>query len=147
MKKIGNKGFTLVELIATVVLLALVMGIGAYSITNVINNSREKDYQLLIKNIKDSVELYYQECKFVDNNCDSEITLGYLVTNGYLKGNALGKDNDGKDNNLGLVNPKDEKDILSCMIRYTYSSGKIVIEYASQNSTNSCPTKNDYASN
>ena len=133
INRINSKGFTLVELIATIVLLALVMGIGSYSITTVIKNSREKDYSLLIKNIKDAVEGYYQECKFVNNNCDNEITLGYLVKNGYLKGN--GTDSSGA---MILVNPNDEVDISSCRISYTYSNGKITV--TAVNPTGSCPT-------
>ena len=44
MGRMNRKGFTLVELIATSVLLSLMMGIGAYSITNVIKSSKEKDF-------------------------------------------------------------------------------------------------------
>ena len=64
MKCLKNtKGFTLVELIATIVLLSLVMGIGAFSITQIIKSAKEKDYKLLIENINNAAELYYQECK------------------------------------------------------------------------------------
>ena len=44
MKKLDNKGFTLVELIATIIVLSIVLGIGAYSMIGLIENSREKDY-------------------------------------------------------------------------------------------------------
>ena len=37
-----KKGFTLVELIATIVILALVMGISTYSISAIINNANIK---------------------------------------------------------------------------------------------------------
>ena len=40
MKRLNNKGFTLVELLAVVVILALVMGIAASSMLGVMNNSR-----------------------------------------------------------------------------------------------------------
>ena len=93
MNKLNSRGFTLIELIATIVLLSLVMGIGAYSITSIINKSREKDYEFLIMNIRDSVMGYYQECKFVNNNCVYEMDLGYLVRNGYLKGNNISGEN------------------------------------------------------
>ena len=42
----NNLGFTLVELIATIVILALVMGISTYSISAIINNAKEKNYEL-----------------------------------------------------------------------------------------------------
>ena len=83
MSKLNNKGFTLIELLATVILLSIVVGIAGYSITAVIEKSKEKDYQLLVKEIKNSVELYYQECRYVNNNCDSSISLGFLVKGKY----------------------------------------------------------------
>lgn len=131
MNKMNNKGFTLVELIATIVLLSLVMGLGAYSITAVIKKTREKDYQLLIENVNNAVELYYQECRFVSDNCADEITLGYLVTNGYLKGNGTNS-----DDSLTLVNPNDGKNITGCVIKYTYNGE---MELVAVNPTGSCP--------
>lgn len=132
MKRLGNKGFTLIELIATLVVLSIVMGIGAYSVTSLITNAKEKDYELLVKEIKNAVELYYQECKYSDNSnivCpvasefnghDSySITLNHLVNYGFLKTNA--KDDNG--NNI-LVNPNDNKDISDCEFRYMYYDGR-----------------------
>ena len=135
MKKINNKGFTLIELIATLVILSLVIGLASYSITTLISNSREKNYNLLIEEITTAVELYYQECKYVNDNCVSDISLGYLVTNGYLKGNATNS-----DDSFDLVNPKDNESISDCNIKYSYNNGKIEVEADGQNSTNSCPT-------
>lgn len=133
MNRLGNKGFTLIELIATLVVLSIVMGIGAYSITGLIKSSKEKDYELLVKEIKNAVEIYYQECKYVNNNnCQSEITLGFLVENGYLKGN--GKEID------TLINPNDNVDISECKIRYEYSSYAGELQFDYDDSTNeSCP--------
>ena len=54
----NNKGFTLVELIATILILALVMSIASYSIINVIRNAKQKNYDLLIDHIKEGAELY-----------------------------------------------------------------------------------------
>ena len=130
MRKLDSKGFTLIELIATLVVLSIVMGLGAYSITGIIKSSKEKDYELLIKEIKNSVEVYYQECKYVDNSCDSEITLGFLVSNGYLKGN-------GKEVST-LINPNDNKDISNCRIGYEYDDGKVNVWAV--NPSGSCPS-------
>lgn len=133
MKKINSKGFTLVELIATIVLLAIIMGIGATSITAVINKSKEKDYQLLINEIKNAVELYYQECRYTNavriecpepvdiimGNDSYEIKLEELVKYGFIKANA--KNDDGE--NI-LVNPIDKENIGDCAFQYMYSDGK-----------------------
>ena len=117
MGKLNNKGFTLVEVIAVVVLLSLIVGIAGYSITAIIKNSKEKDYQLLVKEIKNSVELYYQECNFVDNNCNSNITLGFLVNSGFLKGNNVGD-----DDKSTIMNPNNNVNISQCSIKYSYKN-------------------------
>lgn len=152
MRRINNKGFTLVELIATIVILAIIVSIGAFSITSIIKSSKEKDYQLLVKNILDASELYYQECKYSGTGvitCDSyddgsyDITLNDLVINGFLKGNASIKDSEGNDlNDLGLTNPKDDIDISGCNISITYGNGEVLV--SAVNPTGSCPTTNDY---
>ena len=151
MKKLNNKGFTLVELIATVVLLSLVISLGAVSITAVIKNSKEKNYELLIKEIKDAVEEQYIECQFSNNSaiedaCPSKQADGYyhiqlqdLVDNGFLKGNSTIKSNDVDQNGkFILVNPNDDKKISECKIRYKYENGNIFV--LAVNPNGSCPT-------
>ena len=131
MEKLNKKGFTLVELIATIVVLALVVSISAYAITNIINSAKEKNYELLIKNIKDASETYYQECKYSDITCNDTVTLQYLVDYGYLKGNGT------KDNKMVIVNPKDNINIGECSIAIKYEDGKLTIEDKTNN--DSCP--------
>ena len=51
MKRLNKKGFTLVELLAVIVILALIMAIAIYSISGVLQNSREgifKDTALIV---------------------------------------------------------------------------------------------------
>ena len=141
MEKLNKKGFTLVELIATIVVLALVVSISAYAITNIINSAKEKNYELLKKNIKDASETYYQECKYSDITCNDTVTLQYLVDYGYLKGNGTeDKKMENVNPKMKIVNPKNNKDIGECSIAVKYENGKLTIESMSDN--NSCP--NDY---
>lgn len=138
----NNKGFTLVELIATILILALVMSIASYSIINVIRNAKQKNYDLLIDHIKEGAELYYQECRYANNSgisCNQidggyEITLGELVTYGYLKGNK-------GDNRTKLINPLNDDDISACEITVVYSEGYLII--SNNSSLESCP--NNYS--
>lgn len=135
----NNLGFTLIELIATIVILTLVMGISTYSISAIIKNSKEKNYELLINNIKDAAETYYQECKYSNNtgitcSSDGTTTLGQLVTYGYLKSNDSESSSSQK-----IVNPKDNKDITNCQIQITYNAGSI--EVKANEPTGSCPTE------
>lgn len=130
--KNNRLGFTLVELLATIVLLGIVTGITGYAITNLIKSSKEKDYELLVSEIKDAIEIYYEECKYSKtdiiscptptkvNGYDSyEITLSTLVNYGFLKGNATDSNGDAT-----LVNPKDNVNIANCGIRYMYINGE-----------------------
>lgn len=162
MNKLNNKGFTLVELIATIVLLTLAMSIGTYAIINIINNSKEKDYELFIQQVKDASETYYIECVYasnigtmalhegeikatpirrLDENYEnicmvsaSELTLGKLVTAGFLKGNSK-KD----DGTITVMNPKDKQDISNCQIKISYENSKVVVTPVNNNGNTSCP--------
>lgn len=124
MKKniLNSKGFTLVELIATIVILALVMSIGSYTVVSLINDSREKDYELFISQVNDAAETFYNECKYMNTGmaiCDkSTVTLGELVSSGFLKGNST--DSNGYST---VMNPRDKENIKDCLISITYSNG------------------------
>lgn len=53
-----NKGFTLVELLGVIVVLAIVGGITTLAITNYIGNSKEKVYRNYVATLKTTVEDY-----------------------------------------------------------------------------------------
>lgn len=144
----NNKGFTLVELLATIVVLAMVISIGTYAITGIINNAKEKNYQLLITNIKDGAEVYYQECKYsskvatnsgieckkVAGTNKYEADLGTLVKYGYIKGNDT--DNNKK---FTISNPKDDKNISTCKINVWFDDSSKTLKVSAVNPSGSCP--------
>lgn len=141
MNKNNRLGFTLIELLAVIVLLGIVAGISGYAITTLIKSSKEKNYELLLSEIKDAVEVFYQECKYSKTDhitCPNindnfyEITLGELVIYGFLKGNAT--DSNG---NSTLVNPNDNVNIASCVVKYKYYDGNMDISFISS-SNSSC---------
>ncbi len=137
----NSKGFTLVELLATIVLLALIMGITTYSIASIIQNSKNKNYELLVNNVKTASELYYQECKYGDasaiscNIANNKIItkLATLVEYGYLKGNST---ND--DKHYTIVNPKNNENIGECYIEIAFVNGRIQVVSTTDNEN--CPT-------
>lgn len=128
----NNKGFTLVELLGTVVILAVLVGISSYSIIKVLNNTKEKNYELLVEEIKKASEIYYQEC-YYGNSCSytEEIKLKDLVNNGYLSSND-------KDNIL--IDPITKENISECsiIVKYNEDKGKIVV--TSNEEDNKCPS-------
>ena len=144
-----RKGFSLIELLATLVILGTVMGIATYSIISILNNSKEKNYNLLLDNIRGGAEVYYQECKYsketilsmfdndetqANNFCSFRVTLGKLVEYGYITGND--KDANGVSK---LVNTKTNEDISQCEIEVKYENDNVVI--SSKSSNTNCPTE------
>ena len=112
MNKKRNKrtGFTLIELLATIAILAVVSGLVVYVAINVINNSKEKSYQVTINNIEDKANDYFNENSdklfYVASNDDTNIeyqciTVQSLVDTGYFGNNVLGS-KVSKDRNVKL---------------------------------------------
>lgn len=97
-----NKGFTLVELLAVIVILAVIGGIGIVSYTSIVKKS-EKDYYI---NLADNVELgasnYFKDNRSkrpgIDSVC-SKVSLNTLINEKYLE-----KVVDTRGNNCDLNN-------------------------------------------
>lgn len=118
MKKLDNKGFTLVEVIAVVVILSVLSLLIVPSISGLLNRSKENSYSDLINSIKLSCEQYINDNRYsntVNINCTSceseeckqnKITIKSLLDNGYLS--PSGTDDSGDY----IVNPKDKKSKL-----------------------------------
>lgn len=80
MKKLNNKGFTLVELLAVIIILAIVVGITIPAITSVINNSKNSALGIATESaydyLRDQYDIY---------NIDPTST-GSLITTVISKG-------------------------------------------------------------
>lgn len=55
---VNNKGFTLVELLATIVLIAILGGIATVSVIGVINTSKNKGEKIFVDKIETAIETY-----------------------------------------------------------------------------------------
>lgn len=126
-----NKGFTLVELLATVVVLGLVMGITAHSVLGVIEKSKDKSEKIFVDKLENSIDAYisdartknelkidpsssaieYQKCKLYnkDGTCINDGS--YESTAYTMKSFPLSKISDSNlIQNKDIINPKNKKE-------------------------------------
>lgn len=110
----NRKGFTLIETIMVIAILALLMLILVPNVISLINKNNIKSCQNLEDSIKNAAKVYVANNKYqLGFSCDTakEITIQILVDSGDLKLT---------DNKL--VNPVSGKDIsLSSKIKVTYN--------------------------
>lgn len=164
MKKLNNQGFTLIEVIAAVAIIALLGVVATPSILNSINNSKEKSYRILVSNIATAAVSLYEELDYADSalysynangtaNTASPITISSnsvtvnlcsLAGNGFLKGNNVKTEG----TFITIVNPKTDKDLGSCSIKVTKNTdsttGRVTYTVSQNDSNSNCPTTNDY---
>ena len=118
---LNENGFTLVELLVTIVIIAILATIVTFSVTRSINNSKEASYNLLVDSIVLAAKNYYIECSY---NSEEELfkdetgtvvcnkfSVGKLAQLGFLK--VSDKDNNG---NFKVLNPIDNVNISGCML-------------------------------
>lgn len=153
----NNKGFTLIELLVTIILISILMTISTVSVIGLLNKSKQKSYDILIKNIETATENFYEECDNANlietkinafcvekistipntNNKVATVSLKDLVNYGFLKSSSK------NNNNKTVTNPKDNNDIGDCKITITKNiDNKGVVTYTItpvSNTNESCP--------
>lgn len=82
MKRLNKKGFTLVELLVVIVILAVIMSIAIPSITSSIERSKDKQKTQIIKLIESAGELYIDKHK--NTVKPGQITLDKLIGDGLI---------------------------------------------------------------
>ena len=90
----NNRGFTLIELIVTIALLALISTISVSVIGNIRGKHNVNSYYELLKNVESAAKLYVTDNRYIlksvgidikcPNNNTFTISLQKLVDNGYL---------------------------------------------------------------
>lgn len=129
----NRKGFTLIELIAVIVMIGLIMVIVVPNILDIVSESKETSYNTLVKNIVTSSEMYYEECEYGDLSSNTKygryacsidtrtstitIPLSSLANTGFLKVNDT-KEEAGKEVKV-VLNPKNNIDMSDCKIKIT----------------------------
>lgn len=107
----NNRGFTLIELIVTIALLALISTISVSVIGNIRGKHNVNSYYELLKNVESAAKLYVTDNRYnlksvgIDIKCPNNnsftISLQQLVDNGYLTTDNNGiKNFDGSTLNL-----------------------------------------------
>lgn len=133
----NNNGFTLVELLVTLVLLGIIATISITGVVSVMNNSKNGEYKVLLKNIDTGVKMFYEDCEYgvlsgkdictnhrSISGDNTEITytipISALIQYGFLTGNSSGE----------VINPKTNKplnDNCTVTVIYNKSSRKYTI--------------------
>ena len=103
MKRYNNKGFTLVELLATITILGILSGIAIVSVSWILSSAKKNYYKSLRGTIVSSAKSYFGDHRALlptGKNTSRIISIDYLVNSKYL--NAV-KDSSGKKDCEGKV--------------------------------------------
>ena len=109
-----KNGFTLVELLSTIVILGVVLSVTVYIVMKNINKAKDNAELITYNNIKDISKIYTDEVSSYwnvkDNYEYSCISLGNMIEIGYFDENTINKnDKLSKDTMLKVVRDKDSK--------------------------------------
>ena len=105
----NNKGFTMIELLVTIALLAIVSTISVISITAFVNKSKENNYEILKNTFIGATKEYVLDNRY--GSIPSSVNAQYLLDNHYIKNKVT-------DPNTGL-----NIDLNSVVITITYVNG------------------------
>ena len=78
--KLNNKGFSLVELLATMVILGLILTVGVAQYRKYIYKTMQETYDMMAKNIESASENY-----FMDHPLETSVTIEELVEQNYIE--------------------------------------------------------------
>ncbi len=147
----NRKGFTLVELLATIIVLAIVVGITIPIVLSGVNKAKVKEREILLKNIRAAVRNYNLECNdqsglaCVSNHGMKTVTLGQLVENGFMS-NGTGC----ADSDICVYEPVDATNVKDCEI-YIYNNGTYgfcaPVPGTNDNPGSSCGKESEHADN
>ncbi len=169
MRKINNKGFTLVEVLAVIAIIAILGLIAVPGVLNSIQNSKKSSYNIMISDIKIAGETLFEEIEYNDTELyqysgdgtklDKKVETGKnsvfeenlsiteiktnlqtLVSNGFLKGTR--KEKNGGQISI-LTDPTNDKNIGFCEIsiqkKTNLSTGKTEYIIESSETHEDCP--------
>ena len=86
--RLNKKGFTLVEILAAIVILGILMGLAIVSVSSILSNSKEGFYDNLEDQLILAAKSYYGDHRtLLPQNIGQErqVTVETLIKNNYLK--------------------------------------------------------------
>ena len=100
LKKFNKRGFSLIELLATILVVSIVLGMGVTYVTKTINNSKEKSQILALNNIKKTANTYIEEYSndiawINDTNKETSfscVSINSLINKGYISNKDITND-------------------------------------------------------
>ena len=131
MKKLNRKGFTLVELLAVIVILAIVVGITMVTILPTLENSRKKAFDTAVETISN----YIQDQK------DMSLLSADLRGSTYNSAIGEAESGDGSTGNL-LTTTGYNKNITA--IKWKVENGVVKIECATANESGDYRQSSNY---
>lgn len=106
MKKINNKGFTLIEVLAVIVIIAVLGMIAVPSVLNTINKGKDTSYDILIDDVKIASQQLFEELEYTSNGN----LYHYSVTEGKLDTNIQIRTKDTNGNDLDIDGNENTKE-------------------------------------
>ncbi len=112
----NNKGFTLVELIISIMLLSAIFIIAISSLVNTFSLTEETEYEILINNIKTQAQNYIIECDGGLINCKNDYTWSEDGKNKKTSFSLAIMKKYKYFNTSDYINPINKNDLSNCLI-------------------------------
>lgn len=119
-----KNGFTLVELLAVIIILGVISLIVVVSVWPTVKNSKNKLSDIQKNNIEEAAKTYYLQEGMTDEDYESEsfqkcVNLSYLISNNYIEDSSV-------------YDPKDSAEMTGSVL-ITYSNKKYTYKYQDNN--------------
>lgn len=160
----GNKGFTLVEVLAVIAIIAIIGAVTTPGILRTLNVGKESSDQILYDNISGALQTMFEEIAYsnisdfnvytnegiqeemveIKNGNSIETNVQTLVGNGFLNG-INNENKSGNNTNSKIVLNSKKEDIGSCKVKITKGTNgnKICYKIEGVSSDEGCPDTND----
>ena len=117
-----KKAFTLVELLAVIIILGIIATITFPIVTSSIRNSKNKAYDIQVRELEESARKWaVANSDSLSETTPTTVTISNLISSGYIT----------KTENGNIVNPKDDSVMNGCVIiTYSSSYNQYLYEYS-----------------